>query len=169
MSHGFIDSPEGLRYAEHISTPLRLFAGVIGLAMLLIPVPFLLHAHLGLPWWQLVLVALCVVFPGLVGLLFLTIALGRCLRLHFDTPRRRLTRNSRFPLMTRLAFVAYSQVEPPTLQERSSEDGPYFVIRLGVRGERPMHLGSFERREEGEQWRGRIAGQLQGEDSADSL
>lgn len=160
MTHGFIESPEGLRYEEHISVPLRLFVGVIGLTMFLIPVPFVLHAHLGLPWWQLVLVAVCVVLPCLVGVLFLTIALGRCLRLRFDSPGRRLMYKSRLPFKTRHACIAYEAVESPSLQERSSEDGPYFVIRLGLSGQRPMYLGSFDRREEGLQWLDRVTAQL---------
>jgi len=41
--------------------------------------------------------------------------------------------------------------------ERTSEDGPYHVLRLTVRGERPMHLGGFDRREDAERWRSRIA------------
>ncbi|WP_354442292.1 hypothetical protein [Ottowia thiooxydans] len=139
---------------------MRFFVGVIALAMFLIPVPFVLHTHLGLPWWQLGLAALCVVLPCLAGLLFLTIALGRCLRLHFDASGGRLLRTSRLPFKWHPACIAYAELEPPSLQERSSEDGPYFVIRLGVRGRWPMYLGSFDRREEGVHWLDRVTAQL---------
>ncbi|MBH1963274.1 MAG: hypothetical protein I8H77_03000 [Comamonadaceae bacterium] len=161
MTHGFIESPQGLRYEEHISVPLRFFVGVLGLAMFLIPVPFVHHAHLGLPWWQLALAAFCVVLPCLVGGLFLMIALGRCLRLRFDSPGRRLTHTSRLPFKMGQTSIAYAHVESASLQERSSEDGPYFVIRLGLHGRRPMYLGSFDRREDGVQWRDRVTAQLQ--------
>ena len=41
MAHGFTESHDGHRYQEHISIPLRLFVGFIGLSMFIIPVPFL--------------------------------------------------------------------------------------------------------------------------------
>lgn len=161
MAHGFTESPDGLRYQEHISLPLRLFVGLIGLSMFVIPLPFVLHAHLGLPWWQLLLVALCVVVPCLVGPLFLALALCRCFRVQFDTPRQRLLRTSRWPLGRRRVSLDYTRLEQPDVLECPSEDGPYFVVRLAVRGERPMHLGSFDQQTQAEHWRSRIARQLQ--------
>lgn len=160
MSNSFIESLEGLRYEERISIPLRFFVGFIGMGMFVIPVPFLLNIHLGLPTWQLLLAALCVLAPSFVGVLFLCIALGRCLHLYFDTPRRIMLRGSRWPLGSRWTVISYVDVDSPSLQKRSSEDGPYYIILLGIRGERAMQLGSFSSRDEAEQWRNRIAVQF---------
>lgn len=159
MAHGFTESPDGLHYAEHITPALRLFVGLIGLAMFAIPVPFVLHAHPGLPGWQLALAAFCVVVPCLIGLLFLSIALGRCLRLHFDPSQQRLWRTSRWPLGQRHAGIDVARLQPSDVLERASEEGPTYVVRLAVRGERPMHLGGFDRREEAQHWCDRIAAQ----------
>lgn len=97
MTHGFRDAPDGLRYAESISGPMRLFAATIGLAMFLIPVPFVHHAYGGLRWWQWLLLAACVAVPAMMGLFFLSLAGGRCLRLHFDNRQRCMLRHRRFP------------------------------------------------------------------------
>lgn len=160
MSNGFIESLEGLRYEERISFPQRIFVAFIGLGMFVIPVPFLLNIHLGLPSWQLLLAALCVLAPSLVGVLFLCIALGRCLHLHFDNTRRIMRRGSRWPFGSRWKVISYEDVDPPSLLQHSSEDGPYYVILLRIRGERAMQLGSFSSRDEAEQWRNRIAVQF---------
>lgn len=158
MTHGFRDTQDGLRYEEHISWPLRLFVAVIGLAMFLIPVPFVQHGHWGLPWWQLLLLALCILIPVLLGLLFLCLAGGRCLRLHFDNGPRCMVRHGRLPLPP--GAVPYTQIEPPSVLERSAEDGPYYVVRLRVQGERAMHLGSFGLRADAQAWCQRISDQL---------
>ena len=159
MTHGFRDSPDGLRYEEHISWPMRLFVAVMGLAMFLIPVPFLQHGHWGLPWWQLLLLAVCITLPVLLGVFFLCLACGRCLRLHFDQRQRCLVRHGRLPLRPRA--IPYADIEPPTVLERSSEDGPYYVLRLRVQGERAMHLSSFGLQTEAQVWCQRIADELQ--------
>ena len=159
MIHGFCESEDGLHYAEHISWPMRLFVAVIGLAMFLIPLPFLQHGHWGLPWWQLLLLAFCITLPVLLGMFFLCLACGRCLRLHFDQRQRCLVRHGRLPLPARA--IRYADIEPPSLLERSSEDGPYYVLRLRVRGERAMHLSSFGLQTEAQVWRQRLANELQ--------
>ena len=160
MTNGFIETEKGLHYEEHISVPQRIFVGVIGMGMFIIPVPFVQHAHWGLPVWQLLLVALCVLAPSLMGLLCLAIALCRCLRLRFDSTRRQMLRTSRWPLAARWSEIDYEKIASIGILERSSEDGPYYVISLVVRGEWPMHLGSFDGREEAQWWRQRIAAQL---------
>ena len=162
MTHGFIESDDGgLRYEEKISVALRLFVDLIGAGMFIIPAPFLQHAHLGMSFWQWLLIAPCIVAPSLLGLLFLAIALCRTLRLCFDMDRRQMLRTSRWPLNARWRAVDYALITRPRLLERSSEDGPFYVISLRVRGDRwPMHLSGFESREEAEQWRLRIAAQL---------
>ena len=160
MANGFIETENGLHYEEHISVPLRIFVGVMGVGMFVIPIPFVQHTHWGLPVWQLLLVALCIVAPSLMGLLCLAIALGRCLRLRFDSQRRQMLRTSRWPLAARWAAIDYAKLVSPGILERSSEDGPFYVISLTVHGERPMHLGAFDGREEAERWRQRIAAQL---------
>ncbi|QMV72402.1 hypothetical protein HS961_05900 [Comamonas piscis] len=159
MTHGFRESEDGLHYAEHISWPMRLFVAVIGLAMFLIPVPFLQHGHWGLPWWQLLLLAVCITLPVLLGTFFLCLAGGRCLRLHFDKRQRCLVRHGRLPLPPRA--IPYADIEPPSVLERSSEDGPYYVLRLRVQGERAMHLSSFGLQTEAQVWCQRIADELQ--------
>ncbi|WP_312530993.1 hypothetical protein [Comamonas sp.] len=161
MTHGFRDAPDGLRYAESISGPMRLFAATIGLAMFLIPVPFVHHAHAGLRWWQWLLLAACVAVPALMGLFFLSLAGGRCLRLHFDNRQRCMLRHRRFPWPRHPEAVPYAQIDPPSVLERSSEDGPHYVVRLAVRGERAMHLGSFGWQAEAQDWCQRIADHLQ--------
>ena len=161
MASGFVEGPEGLRYAEHISVAMRLFAGVLGLGMFLIPVPFVLHASLDTPWWHLLLAAACVLAGSAMGLLFMALALGRVLVLKFDTTRRRVLRTSRWPWGARQTPIDFGRFAPPDVLERASEDGPYYVVRLAVRGERPMHLSGFDRREDAEHWRDRIAAQLQ--------
>ena len=157
MASGFSESGDGLHYAEHISVPMRLFVGAIALGMFLIPVPFVMHATARTPWLHLLLAAACVVAACAMGALFLTIALGRVLTLHFDPAWRQVRRTSRWPLVGRTVHIAFDRFAPPEVVERTSEDGPYHVLRLTVHGERPMHLGGFDRREDAERWRSRIA------------
>lgn len=161
MSSGFSESPGGMRYAEHISVPMRLFAGVLGLCMFLIPVPFAVHANAQTPWQHGLLAVVSILAACSLGLLFLTLALGRVLTLEFDGLQRHLLRTSRWPLSRRKAPIAFDRLEPPSILERTSEDGPHYVLRLAVRGERPMHLGGFDRREDAERWRSRMETLLQ--------
>lgn len=161
MASGFSESSAGLHYAEHISVPMRLFVGLIGLAMFLIPVPFVMHTTTQTPWPHLLLVAVCVVAACAMGALFLTIALGRVLTVHFDPATRQVRRTSRWPLVGRTVHIAFARIAPPEVVKRTSEDGPYHVLRLTVHGERPLHLGGFDRREDAERWRSRIAALLE--------
>lgn len=161
MAHGFTESRDGLRYEEHISIPLRLFVGVIGLSMFIIPVPFLLHVGWSTPWLHKLLALVCVVVPCLMGGLFLALALCRTRRLQFDTRRRLLLRTSRWPLGRRQVPIDYDQLSALAVEQRESEEGPYYLVRLGVQGARPMQLGAFDTQAEAELWRGRIAAQLQ--------
>ena len=161
MAHGFTESPDGLRYAEHISIGMRLFVGVLGLSMFIIPVPFLMHVGWSTPWLHKLLVLVCVVVPCLMGGLFLALALCRTRRLQFDTRRRLLLRTSRWPLGRRDVSISYAQLTQPDIQQRESEEGPYYLVRLGVQGARPMQLGAFDTLAEAEHWCGRIAVQLQ--------
>lgn len=160
MANGFSESAEGLRYAEHISVPLRLFSGVLGFCMFLIPVPFVLHASLQTPWWHLLLAAACVLAATAMGLLCWVLAFGRVLSLQFNTTKRRVLRTSRWPLGARNTPLEFECFAPPDILERASEDGPYYVVRLTARGERPMHLASFDLKDDAEHWRSRIAAQL---------
>ena len=161
MAHGFTESPDGLRYGEHISIGMRLFVGVLGLSMFIIPVPFLMHVGWSTPWLHKLLVLVCVVVPCVMGGLFLTLALCRTRQLQFDTRRRLLLRTSRWPLGRRHTPIPYAQLTPPDIAQRESEEGPYYLVRLGVQGARPMQLGAFDTLAEAELWRGRIAAQLQ--------
>ncbi|PJI97827.1 hypothetical protein CLU85_2626 [Acidovorax sp. 69] len=161
MANGFTETVEGLRYAEYISVPMRLFAGVIGLCMFLIPVPFVLHASVHTPWWHLLLAVACVLAATAMGLLFITLALCRVRTLQFDTAQRRVLRTSRWPLGARHTPIDFDRLGLPDVLERASEDGPYYVVRLTVQGERPMHLASFDRRDDAEHWRSRVAAQWQ--------
>lgn len=161
MAHGFTESLDGLRYEEHISIALRLFAGVIGLSMFIIPVPFLLHVDWSTPWLHKLLGLVCVVVPCLMGGLFLALALCRPRQLQFDTRRRLLLRTSRWPLGRRDVSISYAQLSALDVEQRESEEGPYYLVRLGVQGEKPMQLGAFDTLAEAELWRGRIAAQLQ--------
>jgi len=165
VTSGFSESPDGLRYAEHISVPMRLFVGVIGLSMFLIPVPFVIHASVQTPWPHLLLAAACVLAACALGVLFLVIAFGRVLSLQFDAAGRRVLRTSRWPLGSRNVSIGFDRFAPPDILERASEDGPNYVLRLAVQGERPMHLGGFDRKEDAERWRGRIAALLDGQHS----
>lgn len=162
MSNPFAESVDGLRYEERITLLQRILVGLVGAGMFVIPVPYVLHSHLGLPAWQLLLVAFCVVAPSLIGLLFIAIALGRSLHLRFDTRQRLIWRGSRWPFAARWKFISYSHVAPPRVLERPSEDGPFYVIELKLDGGRAMHLGSFSSQDEAEQWRNRIAVELDG-------
>ncbi|KRB37507.1 MULTISPECIES: hypothetical protein [unclassified Acidovorax] len=157
MAHGFSESSNGVRYAEHISVPMRLFVGLLSAAMFLIPVPFVQHASTATPWPHLLLAAACVLAASAMGLLFMAIAMGRVLTLQFDAARRCMVRTSRWPLGARSTSIAFDQIAPPDIQRRESEDGPYYVLRLAVQGERPLQLGGFDRREEAEHWCHRIA------------
>lgn len=150
-----------MRYCESASWALRLFVGFMGLAMFFIPVPFVIHAHPGMPILQLLLVAVCVVVPVLVGLLFLAAALSRPRELRFDRARRQMLRTSHNPLGAREVSVGFDQVVLLDVLPRESEDGTYYLVRLGLKGERPMHLGSFEQLEDAEYWRSRIEAALQ--------
>lgn len=157
---GFSESAEGLVvYADHLPLGMRLFGGAIGASMFVIPVPFFMHAHSGLPWYQLLLAAACVLLPSLLGLFFLMLSLSRPLRLQFDTPRRSLLVTSRWPLGKRAVPVDYRHITALGLQQRESEDGPYFVVRLALNGKRPWHLGSFGNRADAEHWLGRMEAQ----------
>lgn len=162
LHSGYSETAEsGLRYCESASWGLRLFVGFMGLAMFCIPVPFVIHAHPGMPIQQLLLVAVCVVVPVLVGLLFLAAAISRPRSLRFDPARRQMLRTSHNPLGPRDVTIDFDQVALLDVLQRESEDGPYYLVRLGLKGERPMHLGSFEQRADAEYWRSRIDATLQ--------
>lgn len=152
----------GLRYSERSTWPLRLFVGFMGMAMFCIPVPFVIHAHRGMPVLHLLLAAVCVVIPVLVGLLFLVGACSRPLQLHFDRARRQMLRTSHWPLGRRNVPIGFDQVTLLDILQRESEDGPYYLVRLGLQGERPMHLGSFDHRVDAEYWRDRLRATLEG-------
>jgi hypothetical protein len=68
-------------------------------------------------------------------------------------------RHGRLPRPPRA--IPYADIEPPSVLERSAEDGPYYVVRLRVRGERAMHLSSFGLQAEAQAWSQRIAHELQ--------
>lgn len=158
---GFTESADGLRYAEHMPLGQRVFVGVIGVAMFMIPVPFVVHAHWGLPWLQLLLVAVCVLAPSLLGVFLLGVAGCRPLCLQFGPGDPPLQYTSRWPLgPRRVPMALLHHVTLPALLQRASEDGPYYVVRLGLCGKRPLHLGSFDQREDAEHWRSRIAARL---------
>ena len=113
------------------------------------------------PWLHKLLALVCVVVPCLMGGLCLALALCRTRRLQFDTQRRLLLRTSRWPLGRRDVSISYAQLTQPDIQQRESEEGPYYLVRLAVQGARPMQLGAFDTLAEAELWRGRIAAQLQ--------
>lgn len=156
---GFSESADGLLYAEHMSVAMRLFVGFIGVSMFVVPVPFVIHAHAGLPWYHLLLVAVCVVLSSLLGVFLLTVALCRPLHLQFDKRQRQLLLTSRWPLGKRCVPVPYESITGLDLLQRESEDGPYYVVRLALNGKRPFHLGSFDSREDAEHWLARLEAQ----------
>lgn len=149
-----------MRYCESASRALRLFVGFMGLAMFFIPVPFVIHAYPGMPLQHLLLVALCVTVPVLVGLVFLAAAISRPRALRFDRARRQMLHTSRNPLAAREVSIGFDRVVLLDVLAREAEDGTYYLVRLGLKGERPMHLGSFDQREDAEYWRSRIEAAL---------
>ena len=162
LHSGYTETAEGhLCYSETSTWGLRLFVGFIGLAMFCIPVPFVIHAHRDMPVLHLLLAAICVVVPVLMGLFLLSAAFSRPLRLCFDTRRRQMLRTSHWPLGRRDVPIGFDKVTLLDVLQRESEDGPYHLVRLGLQGERPMHLGSFDQRADAEYWRSRLQATLE--------
>lgn len=156
---GFSESADELLYAEHMPVGMRLFVGLIGVSMFVIPVPFVMHAHAGMPWYHLLLAAVCTVLPVLLGIFLLCVALCHPLRLQFDKQRCQFLLTSRWPLAKRCVPVDLEDITGIHLLQRESEDGPYYVIGFAMNGKRPLHLGSFDGRKDAEYWLGRLEAQ----------
>lgn len=156
---GFYDAADGLRYTESIGPFTRVFVAIMAVAMWCIPIPWLHHAHWGLPWWQLLLVLVVILACASMGLLFWCISLGRVMSLHWDATTRTMSKTSRL-LWRPKRHIPYAQVGAPHPVKRDSEDGSYYVIGLPLHNERTLHLSSFNTLDEANAWCARISKEM---------
>ena len=153
----FSDHEGELSYRERLSPWSRLFVAVIGLAMFVIPLASLHNSAWDISLINLLALGAGVVLPVFAGIVFLAIALTGVKQLRFDTTHRRMHLTTDGPLGRRHALIDYQQVETIELLRReATDDPPYFLILLKVRGRRVMELGSFATRAEAEHWQRRM-------------
>lgn len=161
MAFAFTETAGGLvDYRERLSPWVRAFIAVIGLAMFIIPIPFVQHGAWRTPTAGTLLAAAGAAAGVLAGVALLAIALAGSRHLRFDTPQRRLLLTTQGPLGRRRTSIGYDRIERVEVVRREAvDDPPFYLVVLTVAGRRPFELGGFARRDDAEHWRQRIAAQ----------
>ncbi len=130
---------------------------VLGLGIaIIVPAPFIIHADWGTPSPGLLLAALCIVFPVIVGSFFVLLAFASSTELRLDPATGCATRMMRGPLLRRHETYPFSALQPPTLIMRDSEDGPFPVLRMRLPRWPAVEMSDFSGRSEAEEWQNRI-------------
>lgn len=146
---------------RRLPLPLRLFILVLGLGVgIVIPIPFILHADWGTPSPTLLLAALCIMVPAVLGSFFVLLSFASSTELRLDPARGHAVRIMRGPILKRHETYPLSALTPPTLIMRDSEDGPYPVLRLRLPKWPVVEMSDFSGRAEAETWQERIAALL---------
>ena len=141
--------------------PLRLFILVLGLGIgIMIPIPFMIHADWGTPSPTLLLAALCIIVPVVLGSFFVILSFVSSTELRLDPTAGCAVRIMRGPFLKRHETYPFSALTPPVLIMRDSEDGPYPVLRLRLPKWPVVEMSDFSGRPEAEKWRERIAAVL---------
>ena len=161
MAFAFTENAGVLEYRERRSPLVRAFIALMGLAMFVIPIPFVQHGRWTTPSFETLIPIAGVVLPVLVGAMCLGIALSRVTLLRFDAAHRLMRHTTQGPLGRHQAEIGYERIERIEVAMRETMDSPpYYRVVLTVAGLRPMELGSFAKRSEAEYWQHRIEAQV---------
>lgn len=153
MAFRFIEAGDALVYAERVSPAVRLFMVVIGLAMLLVPLPFARHAD-----WSGVSASAAVAV--LVSVVALAVCIGMLLaaaagsrELRFERRGRRIVQTVRRPLRpARQAQHAFADVQAVDVhEERIPDSTPNYSLHLRLADGQALDLGAYHHREPAEQ------------------
>ena len=147
-----------IRYRSEFAAWARVFVGLIGIALALCGPATMIS--IAAPAWSLSF-ALSV-FTGVALLLFglfaLTVSLSAAMTLDFRLSDHVLVVSTRGPLTRSRTEYDFAAVSGPTLTMRDSEDGPYPVLGMTVRGRRSgLEMTGFASAEEARLWQKRIA------------
>jgi hypothetical protein len=149
MAFSFTDTGGVLVYTEKVSPALRLFIAGIGLAMLLVPLPFVRHAD----WSSVSASAALAVLVSLLALVFaaalLVVAAGEARELRFEREERRIVQVRQRPFGGRRETVhAFADVLAVQVhEERPPDSTPNFSLQLRLARGEPIELGAYHHRE----------------------
>lgn len=149
MAFSFTDTGGVLVYTEKVSPALRLFIAGIGLAMLLVPLPFVRHAD----WSSVSASAALAVLVSLLALVFaaalLVLAAGEARELRFEREERRIVHVRQRPFGGRRETVhAFADVLAVQVhEERPPDSTPNFSLQLRLARGEPIELGAYHHRE----------------------
>ncbi|CAH1648178.1 conserved hypothetical protein [Hyphomicrobiales bacterium] len=153
-----IEQEHAIIYRERqLPLPLRLFSLVLGLGVgIVIPIPFIIHADWGTPSPTLLLAALCIVFPAVLGSFFVLLSFASSTELRLDQTTGHAMRIMRGPFLRRHETYPFSALTAPTLIMRDSEDGQYPILRMRLPKWPAVEMSEFSGRAEAEKWQERI-------------
>lgn len=136
---------------------LRLFSFVLGLGLALVtPAPFILHTDWTAPSLTWILACVCIVAPVALGCFFVTVSFASATEFRLDVERRRAVRTITGPIFNRNEIYQFSEIAPPILVMRDSDDGPYPVLRMHLPRRPVVEFVDFVGRAEAETWQTRI-------------
>lgn len=158
----FTETPGGLLYRERLSPWVRVLALVIGVAMFLIPIPFVQHGHWREPSAGTLVAVAGVVFAVLAGVVFVAIALAGVRRIEFDLRQRRLLCTTIGPLGVRRFEAGFDRIERIELVWHDGLDDPgFYEMAMHLAGRRrPLALGVYDTRDEAETWQRRVLAEV---------
>lgn len=162
MAPMLIEDEQAIIYRqERLPLPLRLFILLLGLGIgIVVPLPFIIHADWGTPSPTLLLAALCIILPIVLGSFFVILAFASSTELRLDLATGFATRIMRGPFLRRHETYPLSMLTPPALIMRDSEEGAYPVLRMRLPKWPMLEMSDFSGRAEAETWQARIAAVL---------
>jgi hypothetical protein len=136
------------------SWSFRLFAIFLGLGLATcIPLPFIVHTDWLNPSPVLLLAVACIVFPIFVGGVFVLMGTASATELRLDPVTGRAERELRGPIVNRRDSFRLSDIAPPDLIMRDSEDGSFPILRLRLPNRSRIEMACFVDRADAERWR----------------
>lgn len=134
---------------------LRLFTLVLGLALAtMIPIPFIIHADWTTPSLVLLVAALCIVAPILLGSFFVLISLVSATELRLDPTTGWADRTLRGPIINKKDRFRLSEMSPPEAFMRDTDDDPIAILRLRLPGRRwKIDMPGFSSLADAQRWR----------------
>jgi hypothetical protein len=144
---------EGIVYREHMPHWVRVFCGVIGLSMFLIPIPYVMHNDWHTFSFATIVAIAAIIFPVLVGGMIVFVSVSGVRQLVFQNAQRMAVQTMRWPFISKRSEIAADRFRSVEVAMRDSEDGPYPVLKLFIHGSRPLTLVGFETRADAYLWK----------------
>jgi len=159
MAALFQEAEDGILYSEPRGLGVRLLAGFFGLMTLGISVFAISHSLRGPTWGDTAGLLVIALLPLAVGGVFLLAAVHRRQHARLSASARRITG----VLLVRRWFGTrvdrpFADVRTVEIERTDLEDGPVYALRLVMRDGVTYALGIWDRREDAEVWRSRVAG-----------